>query len=219
MVCRSTNGEVQAFEAEKVLVAVGRGPNTASLGLETGMIKHSKGSILVNDKMETSLPGVYAVGDCVKGYSQLAHTASAMGEVAAENALGGSMHYDESSCPTCVYIEPEAASVGLTEEAVQGRRHRVHRGQVPHGWQRQGLILNGGEGVMKILADRNDRVLGMHIIGPRATDLIAEGALAIEAGLSIDTLIATIHSHPTVTEAMREATLSVQHRAIHIVNR
>ena len=176
VVCRSTNGEVQAFEAEKVLVAVGRGPNTASLGLDTGMIGHSKGNILVNDKMETSLPGVYAVGDCVKGYSQLAHTASAIG----------------------------------IEYTV---------GKFPMAGNGKALILNGGEGVVKILADKNNRVLGMHIIGPRATDLIAEGALSIEAGLSVDTLIATIHSYPTVTEAMREAALSIQHRAIHIVNR
>ena len=176
VVCRSTNGEVQAFEAEKVLVAVGRGPNTASLGLDTGMIGHSKGNILVNDKMETSLPGVYAVGDCVKGYSQLAHTASAIG----------------------------------IEYTV---------GKFPMAGNGKALILNGGEGVVKILADKNTRVLGMHIIGPRATDLIAEGALSIEAGLSVDTLIATIHSYPTVTEAMREAALSIQHRAIHIVNR
>ena len=219
MVCRSTNGEVQAFEAEKVLMAVGRGPNTASLGLETGMIKHSKGSILVNDKMETSLPGVYAVGDCVKGYSQLAHTASAMGEMAAENALGGSVHYDESSCPTCVYMEPEAASVGLTEEQCKADGIEYTVGKFPMAGNGKALILNGGEGIVKILADKDNRVLGMHIIGPRATDLIAEGSLAIEAGLSVDTLIATIHSHPTVTEAMREAALSIQHRAIHIVNR
>lgn len=219
VVCRSTNGEVQAFEAEKVLMAVGRGPNTASLGLETEMIKHSKGSILVNDKMETSLPGVYAVGDCVKGYSQLAHTASAMGEMAAENALGGSVHYDESSCPTCVYMEPEAASVGLTEEQCKADGIEYTVGKFPMAGNGKALILNGGEGIVKILADKDNRVLGMHIIGPRATDLIAEGSLAIEAGLSVDTLIATIHSHPTVTEAMREAALSIQHRAIHIVNR
>ena len=157
-------------------MAVGRGPNTASLGLDTGMIGHSKGNILVNDKMETSLPGVYAVGDCVKGYSQLAHTASAIG----------------------------------IEYTV---------GKFPMAGNGKALILNGGEGVVKILADKNNRVLGMHIIGPRATDLIAEGALSSEAGLSVDTLIATIHSYRTVTEAMREAALSIQHRAIHIVNR
>ena len=104
-------------------MAVGRGPNTASLGLDTGMIGHSKGNILVNDKMETSLPGVYAVGDCVKGYSQLAHTASAIG----------------------------------IEYTV---------GKFPMAGNGKALILNGGEGVVKILADKNNRVLGMHIIGP-----------------------------------------------------
>lgn len=115
VVCKDKNGETVSFEAEKVLVAVGRRANTASLQLEAGGIANDRGRILVYDKMETSVPGVYAIGDCVMGYAQLAHTASAMGETAAENAMGMDAHYDQSTCPTCVYILPEAASVGLTE--------------------------------------------------------------------------------------------------------
>ena len=158
-------------------------------------IANDRGRILVNDKMETSVPGVYAIGDCVMGYAQLAHTASAMGETAAENAMGMDAHYDQSTCPTCVYILPEAASVGLTEADCKA------------------------QGLVKILADQEShKVLGMHIIGPRATDLIAEGALAIRMGASVDDLIATIHSHPTVTEAVREAALNTEKRAIHFMN-
>ena len=219
VVCKDKNGETVAFEAEKVLVAVGRRANTASLGLEAGGVANDKGRILVNDKMETNVPGVYAIGDCVMGYAQLAHTASAMGETAAENAMGGDSHYDERTSPTCVYIEPEAASVGLTEAqcAAQGLNYMV--GKFPMAGNGKALILNNGEGVVKILADREShRVLGMHIIGPRATDLIAEGALAIEGEMTLDEIIDTIHSHPTVTETMREAALNAEKRAIHTKN-
>ena len=119
--CRNKAGETVSFEAEKVLVAIGRKANTASLNLEVAGLANDRGRIIVNDKMETSVPGVYAIGDCVKGYAQLAHTASAMGEVAAENICGMEAHYDESTNPTCVYIEPEAASVGLTEEQAKAQ--------------------------------------------------------------------------------------------------
>ena len=181
VVCRSKAGETVAFEAQKVLVAVGRKADTDLLDLDAGGLAHDRGRILVNARMETSLPGVYAVGDCVKGYSQLAHTASAMGETAAENALGGEARYDETTCPTCVYIEPEAASVGLTEARCKADGMEYCVGRFPMAANGKALILNGGEGLVKIIADKNDhQVLGVHIIGPRATDLIAEGALALQ---------------------------------------
>ena len=217
--CTDKNGESVSFEAERILVAVGRRANTGTLNLEAGRLQHEQGYIVVNEKMETSVPGVYAIGDCVKGYAHLAHTASAMGEVAAENAMGHTALYDEKSNPTCVYIFPEAAGVGLTETqaAEQGRSYQI--GKFPMLGNGKALILNGGEGFVKIVSDaENGAVLGMHIIGPRATDLIAEGALAIENRLTVNDLIATIHSHPTVTEAMREAALNVQKRAIHAKN-
>ena len=219
VVCKDKNSETVSFEAEKVLVAVGRRANTASLQLEAGGIANDRGRILVNDKMETSVPGVYAIGDCVMGYAQLAHTASAMGETAAENAMGMDAHYDQSTCPTCVYILPEAASVGLTEADCKAQGLNYLCGKFPMAGNGKALILNGGEGLVKILADQEShKVLGMHIIGPRATDLIAEGALAIRMGASVDDLIATIHSHPTVTEAVREAALNTEKRAIHFMN-
>ena len=215
--CRNKAGETVSFEAEKVLVAIGRKANTASLNLEAAGLANDRGRIIVNDKMETSVPGVYAIGDCVKGYAQLAHTASAMGEVAAENICGMEAHYDESTNPTCVYIEPEAASVGLTEEQAKARGIDYMVGKFPMSANGKALILNGGEGLVKIIAGREyGEVLGMHIIGPRATDLICEGALAIGSELTLDELAATIHSHPTVTETMRECALDALGRAVHI---
>ena len=220
VVCKNKAGETVSFEAEKVLVAIGRKANTASLNLEAGKIDNDRGRIIVNDKMETNVPGVYAIGDCVLGHAQLAHTASAMGEVAAENIMGQEAHYDEKTNPTCVYIEPEAASVGLTEDQckAQGLEYKV--GKFPMSANGKALILNGGEGIVKIIAGKEfGEILGMHIIGPRATDLICEGALAIEGEMTLDEIIATIHSHPTVTETMREAALQAEKRAIHTSNK
>ena len=219
VICKNTAGQTVRFEAEKVLVAVGRKANTAGLRLEAAGIKSSQGRILVNDKMETSAPGVYAVGDCVLGKAQLAHTASAMGEVAAEVIMGKQALYDEKTNPTCVYIMPEAASVGITEEQARARELDFRVGRFPLTANGKALILNGGEGLVKIISDaKYGEVLGMHIIGPRATDLICEGALAIRLEATVAELISTIHSHPTLTESVREAALSVEKRAIHIGN-
>ena len=219
VVCKNKAGETVSFEAEKVLVAIGRKANTASLNLEAAGLANDRGRIIVNDKMETSVPGVYAIGDCVMGYAQLAHTASAMGEVAAENICGVEAHYDEKTNPTCVYMEPEAASVGLTEEQCKAKGIDYKVGKFPLVANGKSLIINGGEGLVKIIADaKYEEVLGMHIIGPRATDLIAEGALALRLEATVDELISTIHSHPTVSESVRECALNVQKRAIHIKN-
>lgn len=217
VVCKTAAGEEVVFEAEKVLVAVGRRSNTSSLALEKGSIKYDdKGRILVNDRMQTNIEGVYAIGDCVKGYAQLAHTASTMGEVAVENIMGLDSTYEESTNPTCVYIEPEAAAVGLTEQKAIEMGIDYAIGKFPMKSNGKALILNGGVGLVKIVAEAGtERLLGMHIIGPRATDLISEGALAIRMGATAKDIIETIHSHPTVTESVREAALSVEKRAIH----
>ncbi|MCI9481765.1 MAG: dihydrolipoyl dehydrogenase [Oscillibacter sp.] len=220
VVCKNKAGETVSFEAEKVLVAIGRKANTASLNLDAGGLKNDRGRILVNDRMETNVPGVYAIGDCVFGKAQLAHTASAMGEVAAENIMGIPAEYDEKTNPTCVYIEPEAASVGLTEEQCKAKGISYKVGKFPMSANGKALILNGGEGLVKIIAGTEfGEILGMHIIGPRATDLIAEGALAIGEEMTLDEIISTIHSHPTVTETMREAALQAEKRAIHTSNK
>ena len=219
VVCKDKSGKTVTFEAEKVLVAIGRKANTAGLDLAAGKIDNDKGRILVNDKMETNVPGVYAIGDCVFGHAQLAHTASAMGEVASENICGLEAHYCEKTNPTCVYMEPEAASVGLTEEQCKAQGIAYKVGKFPMSANGKALILNGGEGLVKIIAGAEyGEILGMHIIGPRATDLITEGALAIEGEMTLDEIIDTIHSHPTVTETMREAALNAEKRAIHTKN-
>ena len=219
VVCKDKSGKTVSFESEKVLVAIGRKANTAGLDLAAGKIDNDKGRILVNDKMETNVPGVYAIGDCVFGHAQLAHTASAMGEVASENICGLEAHYCEKTNPTCVYMEPEAASVGLTEEQCKAQGIAYKVGKFPMSANGKALILNGGEGLVKIIAGAEyGEILGMHIIGPRATDLIAEGALAIEGEMTLDEIVDTIHSHPTVTETMREAALNAEKRAIHTKN-
>ena len=219
VVCKNKAGETVSFESEKVLVAVGRRANTASLDLEAGKLDNDRGRIIVNDRMETSVPGVYAIGDCVFGHAQLAHTASAMGEVAAENACGHESYYVEKTNPTCVYIMPEAASVGLTEEQCKAQGIEYKVGKFPMSANGKALILNGGKGLVKVIAGKEyGEVLGMHIIGPRATDLISEGALAIAGEMTLDELIDTIHSHPTVTETVREAALHAEKRAIHTKN-
>lgn len=220
VVCKNKEGKTVSFEAEKVLVAIGRRANTASLNLDAGKIENDRGRIKVNDQMQTNMEGVYAIGDCVFGKAQLAHTASAMGEVAAENIMGIPAVYNEKTNPTCVYIEPEAASVGLTEEQAKAQGLDYIVGKFPMSGNGKALILNGGEGLVKIIAGKEyGEILGMHIIGPRATDLIAEGALAIEGEMTMDEIVDTIHSHPTVTETMREAALEGLGRAIHTPNK
>lgn len=214
------DGSETYFYADKVLVATGRKANTAELDLAAGKIDHDKGRIIVNSKMETSVPGVYAVGDCVFGHAQLAHTASAMGEVAAENIMGIPAVYDETTNPTAVYIYPEAASVGLTEEQCKEKGIDYKVGRFPLTANGKALILNNGEGIVKvIIGEQLGEVLGVHMIGPRATDLIQEGALAIRLEATVDEMISTIHGHPTVSESLREAFLAAEKRAIHIPNK
>ena len=215
--CVDKDGNNLEFEAEKVLVAVGRRSNTEALNLDAAGIKNDRGRILVNDKMQTNVPGVYAIGDCVFGKAMLAHTASAMGEVAAENIMGIAAEYDQSTCPSCVYMEPEAASVGMTEDEAKAKGLDYKVGKFPMMANGKAIIANGGEGLVKIIADsKYGQVLGVHIAGPRATDLIAEGALAIKVEATLDELIETIHSHPTISETMREAALDAEGRVIHM---
>lgn len=212
-------GKVQAFEAEKVLVAVGRRTDTEGLNLDAVGIANDRGRITVNDKMETNVPNVYAIGDCL-GKVMLAHVASAQGEVAAENALGEDAVYNGATNPSCVYIDPEFAGVGLTEEKAKELGIAYTVGKFPLMANGKSLIMNGGVGSMKfILGKEYKEVLGVHILGPRATDLIGECALAIGMEATVEDIIATIHAHPTVTEAVREAALAAEKRAIHIPNK
>ncbi|MCD8036450.1 MAG: dihydrolipoyl dehydrogenase [Clostridiales bacterium] len=209
------DGTVSEIEAEKVLLCIGRKPNTAPLKLENAGIDTERGAIKVNDHMETNVKNIYAIGDCIGG-TMLAHIASAQGEVAAENAMGQDSRYDEKTNPACVYTQPEMATVGYTEERANKEGISYITGVFGLGGNGKSIIMNGGEGFVKILAHkRSKKILGMQIIGPRATDLIIEGALAISMNAGIEDIIKTIHAHPTVSEAVREAALAADNRAIH----
>jgi len=211
----SLKGTEKYFEAEKVLVAVGRRTATAELKLENAGIANDRGRIIVNDKQETNVKNVYAIGDCL-GKVMLAHTASAQGEVAAENALGFEAIYDEKTNPSCVYTNPEFAGVGMTEEKAKEKKIDYIVGKFPLVANGKSKIMGCSDGMIKILVEpKYKEVIGVHIVGPRATDLITEGALAIRLEATVDELISTIHAHPTVGEAVHEAALAVEKRAIH----
>jgi len=209
------SGVKSVIQAEKVLVCIGRKPATSSLNLETVGIEAERDAIKVNDHMETSVRDIYAVGDCIGG-TMLAHIASVQGEVAAENAMSEDSRYDERTNPACVYTQPEMASVGYSEEKAKNEGIKYDVGIFNLAGNGKSIIMNGGEGFVKIIAhSRSKKILGMQIVGPRATDLITEGALAIGMNAGIEDIIKTIHAHPTVGEAVREAALSAGGRAIH----
>lgn len=211
------NGQ-ELIPGEKVLICIGRRPDTEALGLDKISIAAERGRIKVNEFMQTSCPDVYAVGDCASSI-MLAHIASAQGELAAEHAMGHPGEYFEQTNPSCIYTEPEFASVGLTEEKAKEMNLEYIVGRFPLAANGKALIMNGGEGMIKIIADNKYKeVLGVHILGPRATDLIAEGALAIRLEATLDELITTIHAHPTLGEAVRETALAAEKRAIHAIN-
>ncbi len=204
-----------SLDSQWVLMSVGRRASTTSLDLEKAGVKHDRGKIVVDGTMATSVPGIYAIGDCCSPI-QLAHVASAEGEVAAENVMGHKRVMDYKTVPSCVYTVPEIASVGMTEEAARERGHRVKIGRFPLSSNGKSLIMKGYEGLVKFVVDEKyDEILGVHIIGPRATDLIVEGALALRLEATVDEIMTTIHAHPTVGEALAEAAMDSLGRAIH----
>ena len=214
-----TKDGVKSFEGEKVLVCVGRGPLTASLGLDKAGIAEDKGFIKTNERLETSIDGVYAVGDC-NGKLQFAHAAMAMGEVAAENALGGCRSFDPGESPSCVYVGPEFAGVGLTEERAKELGIKYKVGRFPTSGNGRSLVMGHTDGMVKVLAgEEYGEILGVHILAAHANDLIEEAALAIKLEATVDELAETIHCHPTVSEALREGVLAADGRAIHIPNK
>ncbi len=213
------SGSEQDFPAEKVLIAVGRKNCAEALNLDKVGIVHDRGWIKTDDKMETNVKDIYAIGDCT-GQILLAHVASVQGEIAVENALGHHAAFDPKTTPACVYTNPEFAGVGLTEEQAKTKGIAYIVGKFPLMANGKALIMDGSAGMVKILVGKEHKeILGAHIVGPRATDLIAEAALAIGLEVTVDELLATIHAHPTVAEAVREAVLAVDKRAIHIPNK
>lgn len=204
--------------AEKVLIAVGRAANIKDLNLEAVGIKTERNYIVVNDKMETNIKNIYAIGDCT-GKNMLAHVASDQGIVAVENIMGKNKEMDYKTVPACVYTKPELATVGLTEEQAKEKGIDYKVGKFPLIANGKSLIMNETTGIIKVISDKKyDEILGVHILGPRATDLIAEAALALRLEATTEEIITTVHAHPTVGESMKEAVLAVNKEAIHILN-
>ena len=216
MAAKLSNGT--EVRTERILVSIGRSMNSENLGLDTiGVTVGRRGEITVNEKMETSVPGIYAIGD-VTGNVMLAHVASHQGLVAVENALGGDSRMDYTVVPSGIFTMPEIGSVGLRErQAIEkGIKYRV--GRFPFRGLGRSHAMGEITGMAKIIADEaTDRVLGVHICGAHATDLIHEGALAIQMGATAQQLGAMIHAHPTLAEAIMEASEDVHKMAIHVM--
>jgi dihydrolipoamide dehydrogenase len=201
---------------EKVLVATGRVPLIEESVLKNSGIRYSNKGIEVNDRLETSVPGIYAVGDVVGGLL-LAHVAYTEGNVAAENAMGGSASVDYTKIPRCVYTLPEIASVGLIEKEAQNHYGGIEVGRFHFQFNSRALILGDQVGMIKVLADPSSgEILGVHIFGPHATELISEASAVMTLEGTIDDLTSIVHAHPTLSEAIFEATLDVRSQAIHI---
>ena len=213
----SKGGEPQQVEADVVLVAIGRRPYTAGLGLEEmGIEVNGRGRIVTDAHWQTNVPGVYAIGDVIEG-QMLAHKAEDEGVAVAEFISGQSAHINYDAIPGMVYTWPEAATVGKTEEELKAAGVKYKAGKFPFTANGRARALGYTDGFVKILADAaTDRVLGVHIVGPSAGDLIAEVTLAMEFGASAEDIGRTCHAHPTLAEAVKEAALAVDGRPIHI---
>jgi len=204
------------IECDKVLVSVGRKPYTEGLNLsKVGIKKDEKGRIEVNEKLQTAIPNIYAIGDVIKG-PMLAHKAEEEGIAVAEILAGQAGHVNYDVIPGVVYTSPEVATVGKTEEQLKNKNINYKVGKFPFLANSRAKVNNETDGFVKILADfKTDKVLGVHIIGPHCGDMIAEMALAMEFGATAEDIARTCHAHPTHTEAIKEAALSVDKRAIH----
>src|SRR5437899_530478 len=216
----STGAEGGAADADQVLLAVGRVPYTDGLDAEKAGVKLDRYRVVVDEHLHTDADGIWAIGDVIGGI-MLAHVASYEGVCAVENITGhASRTPDYHAAPNCVYTDPEIAHVGLGEKEAKEKGLDIKVGKFPFVASGRALTLGQSEGFAKVIADAGSgKILGAHIIGPRATDLIAEATLAIQNGLTMDQLDLTIHAHPTLPESLMEAALAAQGRAIHIPNR
>lgn len=212
-----SGGKKEDMEAEKILIAVGRKPNTGNIGLETTRVETDRGFIKVNQWMQTAEPGVYAIGDVVAESPLLAHVAAMQGLVAAGHIAGKPVKpIHPRHIPNCTYTEPSIGSVGLTEAEARAEGHQVRAGKFPFVANSKATILGRHDGFVKVVADEKfGEILGVHIIGPAATDIIAEAVAAMESEATVETLMHTIHPHPTVSEAVGEAFNSVYGLAIN----
>lgn len=215
----SVDGKQHRIEADKVLIAVGRKPRTEGIGLESvPAIQTDRGFIKVDKWMQTGEPGIYAVGDIVAGFPQLAHAGAAEGLVAVGKIAGKEVKpVDPAKVPGATYCEPQIGSVGLTEAKAKELGHQVKVGKFPFTANSKATILGQHDGFIKVVSDaKYGEILGVHIIGPMATDLISEAVATLELEGTVEDLMATIHPHPTVSEAMSDAVNSVYGLAINV---
>jgi dihydrolipoamide dehydrogenase len=210
------NSKEEQIKVDKVLVAVGRKPYTEGLNLsKIGVKLDSKGRIEVNNKLQTSVKNIYAIGDVIKG-PMLAHKAEEEGIAVAEILAGQAGHVNYDVIPGVIYTSPEVATVGKTEEQLIKEKKKYKVGKFPFLANSRAKVNNETDGFVKIIADnKTDKILGVHIIGPHCGDMIAEMALAMEFGASAEDIARTCHAHPTHTEAIKEAALAVDKRPIH----
>lgn len=217
----STDGKEQTFTVEKILVTVGRKPNSDQMNLKgIGLQIDERGFIKVNAQRKTNLPGIYAIGD-ICGQPMLAHKASHEGVMVAEIISGQNRAYDAKTVPAVIFTNPEIASAGWTEEECKANGHaQLKIGKFPFGANGKAVAMMETEGFVKIIADaKTDIVLGVHIVGPEASNLISEAALAIEMGARLQDIALTIHPHPTLGETMMEAAEAALGHAIHIIQK
>jgi dihydrolipoamide dehydrogenase len=212
------NGKPQQKQAEKVLVAVGRAPRTADVGLEKTKIVPDRSFIMTNEWMETTEPGVYAIGDIVGGMPQLAHVGSMAGLIVAARIAGKfAKPINKTRIPGCTYCEPQIASVGLTEAKARELGHTVKVGKFPFVGNSKATILDAHDGFVKVVSDaKYGEILGVHIIGPFATEIIAECVTALELEATVEEMMFTIHAHPTVAEALLDGFSSVEGMAVNV---
>jgi dihydrolipoamide dehydrogenase len=213
----SVNGKQEKLEAEKILIAVGRKPRTENIGLEKTKIKPDRGFLKTDSWMQTAEPGVFAIGDIVLGTPQLAHVGAMEGIVAVAKIVGKpSKPINPEHIPNATYCHPEIGSVGLTQTRAEELGYNVKVGKFPFTANSRASIVGAHEGFIKIVSDADyGEVLGVHIIGPQATELIAEAVAAIELEATVEDLVWTIHAHPTLAEAMLDASNSVYGLAIN----
>jgi len=212
----STADGEKKLEIEKVLLAAGRVPELGNIDVQRLGIELDKGAIKVDEKMRTNIPGIYAVGDVV-GKIMLAHVASREGIVAVENISGKEVLMDYKVVPNCVFSMPEVASVGLTEEEARKENHNIKVSKFPFIANGKALSMGETEGMVKIIADADtSELLGFHILGAHASDLIAEGTLALSMEATAFEIVNTIHAHPTLSEAIAEAAEGITGKPIHI---
>jgi dihydrolipoamide dehydrogenase len=213
----AAGGAAETLEADVVLVAIGRVPFTAGLGLEdVGVTKDNRGRVVVDAHYATNVAGIYAIGDVIAG-PMLAHKAEDEGVAVAEILAGQAGHVNYDVIPNVVYTFPELASVGKSEEELKDAGVSYNVGKFPFSANGRAKVNLQTEGFVKILADaKTDRVLGVHILGPDAGNMIAEAAVAMEFGAAAEDIARTCHAHPTLTEAVKEAALAVGKRSIHM---